>query len=90
MLKSVIDFANSTIFRGTIRQCPYGPGFVRVVNASVDSDTVINFGSRQVMPNGHYKIDIKMYNKKDENVLTLSLILESSWRLSKLSGDERF
>lgn len=91
MLKPLIDFANSTVLRGIIRQCPYGPGFVRVENASVDLNTVLNFASKQsLMPNGHYKIDIKMYNKKDDNVLTLSVILESSWRLSRLSGDERF
>lgn len=89
MLKPLIEFANSTLLKGIIRQCPYGPGYVRVENASISLTSVNGFGRTQSMPDGDYKIDIRLFNKKDENVLTMSVITQSSWRLNKILGNEK-
>lgn len=90
MLKPIIEFANLTLLRGVIRQCPYGPGSVRIQNASVELKSAIGFHGTQSMPNGEYKIDIRMYTKRDANALTLSLIMENNWRSNKITAYEKF
>jgi hypothetical protein len=90
ILKGIIDYANSTLFRGVIRLCPYGPGFVRVENASIDYESETEFENFQIWPNGDYKYDVRLFNQRDDNVLTISLILTSSWRKNIVSGNEKF
>lgn len=90
MLKPIIDFANSTLLKGIIRECPYGPGYVRVENASIVVRSVHNFGQTHRFPNGDYKIDIRIFNKRDANALYISLILQSMWRRNVEEGNINF
>lgn len=89
MMKPLIDYTNKTIFSGMIRECPYS-GFVRIENASIyqeDSARLIKF---QIFPNGEYKVDIKLFNKRDENMATLSIIIMTTRRQNTLAGNDKF
>jgi hypothetical protein len=90
MFKPLVDYANATLLQGIIKECPYGPGFIRIVNASIGANAARNLRSTQRFPNGDYKIDAKVFNGKDENIFTLSLVLTNSWRQNTLDTNEKF
>lgn len=87
VLKPVINYANETFLKGIIRECPYGPGYVRVVNASVNLKTAYNsYSGIQRFPNGDYKTQVRIFNKKDSNALNIALIMENNWRHNAVDG----
>lgn len=90
LLKPIIDFANSTLLKGIIRECPYGPGYVRVENASIVVRSAFGFSQTHRFPNGDYKIDIRIFNKRDVNALSISLTLQSMWRRNAEEGNINF
>lgn len=90
MLKSLVDLANTSFLKGAVRECPYGPGLMRVDNASVPFESSISFGYVQRIPNGIYRIDLTMFNRKDDNLFTMNLTMMNKWRENTVAGDENF
>lgn len=90
ILRSFVEFANSSFLKGAIHECPYGPGLMRVENASVPIESSISFGYVQRLPNGIYRIDLTMFNKNDDNIFTMNLTMINKWRENTLAGDEKF
>lgn len=90
VLRPLMNFANETVLKGVIHECPYGPGFIRVENASISGKSAANLAKIQRFANGDYKFDIGMKNSRDNNIMTISVTLTSSWRHNTLEGNEKF
>lgn len=73
MLRPIIEWANSTILKGFIRQCPYSAGWVLVENASFVSEEMRKLDSLQTFPNGYYRLDLKLFNRRDDNISSITL-----------------
>lgn len=89
MIKPLFDYINATS-NGFIRQCPYGPGFVRLVNATFKTDSVERFDNFQRFPNGFYRFSVRIYNRNDDNVVTFWVILETNYRRNVLNTNDKF
>jgi hypothetical protein len=91
LLKPFVKFGNISIFNGLLKQCPYGPGLFSIVNATmkpeISRDTL---GSIQIFPNGIFRLEFKINNKRDDNILSFSLCLKNNFRKNTLETFEQF
>lgn len=92
ILKSLINYANDTLLNGALQlSCPYGPGMFRITNATYSTgDGLPKHGIQQTFPNGQYRIDAKLANKKDDNIASVSLFFINQWRIATLNSDDKF
>lgn len=87
-MKSMLIFVNETILQGLIRTCPYPAGYYKVVNASMPRESLQKLAQMQIFPNGDFKIFARIFNKQDDNIFTINLVLSSSWRYNHLVGND--
>lgn len=91
ILDHFIKFANATIFNGALKQkCPYGPGIIQIVNATINPPARWQFDRLQSFPNGVYRTDFKVYNNLDDNILSFSTFARCRWRALILNNFEKF
>lgn len=90
MFKTLVVFANETLLKGLVRTCPYGAGWYRIENASFVVESLKKLESMQHFPNGNYKFAGKLFNKKDDNILSGSINWITHYRQNTLAGDELF
>lgn len=68
-----LEFANETIFKGIIRECPYPVGEYKIENATLDVNFFKKWDTFQRFPNGERKNNIRIFNKLDDNILTMTI-----------------
>lgn len=90
LIKPLVKFANESIYNGAIVDCPIGPGYYQIENATIKKFSLDLLSNTQTFPNGIYKIDIKLSNKKDDHILSYSLYMLNSWKKSTLDNFEKF
>lgn len=75
---------------GIIRECPYS-GFISVVNATFKNNGAVQDLHRiQIFPNGNYKANIAIHNRKDPNIVNITVYLDVYYRDSVLNANEDF
>lgn len=84
-----LEFSNGTFFKGVIRDCPYPVGNYKVENATMDVSVIKKWDSFQRFPNGEQKYDVRLYNKVDENVLTLKIFSYVKIRANTLNSFDK-
>lgn len=90
-IKAMVDFANTTVLKGTIqKECPYGPGFIQVNNASYPRNSIMALSKIQIYPNGIYRLEARAFNRDDDNILSLNLTVVNKWRENTVAGYEKF
>lgn len=90
LLKPMLIFANETVMQGLIRTCPYPAGLYTVVNASLPRESGKKLQRMHVFPNGDYRIIGSLYNRQDDNIFTINLVISHSWRQNHLNGNDNF
>jgi len=88
MLKPIMEFANATFFKNAIRGCPYE--YVDVENAYVSYNASQIMGNVNRFPNGFFKISIKLFNRKVDNMITMNWTLINKWRDNDVEGNDKF
>lgn len=84
-----LEFANGTVLKGLIRECPYQPDMYRVENATLDLAVLKKWDHLQRFPNGEQKFDIKIFNKLDENIISLKIFTNINIRANTLAGYDK-
>lgn len=81
-------FFNDT-FHGFIRECPY-VGVFKIENATfnANSEAMKDFHRVQFFPNGQYKLWIKIFNKRDENISNYTIFVDIYYRSNVLNFNE--
>lgn len=88
-MRPILNHLNQ-VFKGLIHKCPYGPGYVRIVNASHDTEYVNELAKTQVFPNGYYKVVWIMFNDADANIMSGEWYIECNYRINVLNFNDRF
>lgn len=84
-----VGWLNGTILKGLIHKCPYKAGWHRVENGSLDVDVMSKWDFVQRFPNGEYRTDEKLFNKFDENILSVSIFYIYHMRDNALSSFDK-
>lgn len=87
-IKPILALVNATV-SGMIG-CPFGPGYIKIVNASILSDTNAEISTTQRYPNGYYKAIWTLFNHEDDNILSGVAISESKHRNNVLDSNDKF
>lgn len=91
LLKPFIKFANDSVFKGVYKKtCPYGPGWLQVVNGTVTVAARTELDKLQFFPNGNYRVDGKLWNKKDDNIASISLYIKTKFRSNTMEFFDKF
>lgn len=89
-MKPVFEWINKML-NGVIKKCPYGPGYVKIENATIDPKDAETFGDKiQEFPNGYYKLIWIIFNSKDEHVVSGTMTSESNYRKNTLRSYDKF
>jgi hypothetical protein len=86
-MQNLVEYAN-VIFKGLIHECPY-QGRVEVTNASMISGRSTMNGI-QIFPNGYYKLSLRIWSDKDENIIMPIIYYENFWKTNTLNFFESF
>lgn len=91
LLKPFIKYANDSLFNGILKtKCPYGPGWIEIVNGTVAAASIVEMDKTQSFPNGIYKVLFKTWNKQDDNILSFTTFAEANFRASTLDFFDKF
>lgn len=91
MLKPFIKYANDSLFNGFLKtKCPYGPGWIQIVNGTTTTASRYELNNTQPFPNGVYKVQIKSWNKEDDNIMSFALFIEANIKTSTLASFDNF
>lgn len=91
IMKGLVSFFNETFMNGAMQdKCPYGPGWFRIQSATYSpGDGIFKYGIAQSYPNGVYRNHIRVFNKRDDNIASISVFNLFSNRQNTLNGDEK-
>lgn len=84
-----LEYANGTVLKGLIRECPYPVGEYKVENATYDVEVIKKWDAFQRFPNGEQRIDIRIFNKADENIISLKIFAYIKIRSNTLNSFDK-
>lgn len=84
-----VNTLNGTFLKGLIHKCPYLAGWVRVENATIDVELTAKWDFKQRFPNGEYRADLKIFNRLDDNILSVSIFYIFKIRDNSLSSYDK-
>lgn len=89
LTRPLFEYTNK-ISNGILHKCPYGPGYIRITNASINEADNDEFDRFQVLPNGFFKSIWILFNNEDENIISGTSYIETNLRKNVLSFNDKF
>lgn len=84
-----VNTLNGSLLKGLIHKCPYLAGFVRVENATFNVELTAKWDFMQRFPNGEYRADLKVFNRLDDNIMSVSIFYIFNIRDNSLSSYDK-
>lgn len=90
---SIFEFGVNTLIgttlKGLIRNCPYLAGWIRVKNATIEVELTAKWDFKQRFPNCEYRADLKICNRLDDNIFSVSIFYVFNIRDNSLSSYDK-